>query len=638
MVAQQQYQYNPQEHDRAVRAYLLALRTGTKPDIRPDCGPWANIVCELVERFEKYHGDAGAMARLFAVYERQYPQLADLLTSPSSSPTQEHDRNARAYLLALRTGTKPDIRPDCGQWTTLVEQFEEHFEKYHGNAEIMQRLFADACQKLPALADLLSSSSASCLIVPERDSGMPALPRSAQLAPGASTNACRWLDTYEQFSKEASPEGYEQYHVFCGIWALSTVAARRVYLPLQRKRLYGNLMIALYGPSSLYAKSTTAEVAIDVIKAAGFAYLLAPRKITPQKLLSDMAGTFDPARYDEASPARQERIRQKLAFAGQRGLFFDEFGKFVQGMLRAQSADAEFERIFLEFDGCPSEFDSSTISRGAETIEQPYLALLGCITPPNIRKIARRGADLWNNGVWGRFSFVAAPPEGGKDDTLEPGELPIPSELIAPLITWHERLGVPECEFAPRSDQNGNPTGKYDLIRASLPETPATIAQPAYDAYKRYRSALKALMRSFEHDDFNASYARLPDTMLRIALLMASLENDNRIELRHVARAQELAEWLRQSMHEIYTQANSREASPSRAADLEKKIESILAKKGAMTLKALYYDHLKRHHSLKEIEDALKAMHHANIIAEPFTAAGGHMKYRLADQDIRDDA
>jgi len=47
---------------------------------------------------------------------------------------------------------------------------------------------------------------------------------------------------------------------------------------------------------------------------------------------------------------------------------------------------------------------------------------------------------------------------------------------------------------------------------------------------------------------------------------------------------------------------------------------------------------LKRHHSLKEIEDALKAMHHANIIAEPFTAAGGHMKYRLADQDIRDDA
>src|SRR5579885_215039 len=544
--------------DRAVRAYLLALREGVMPEHRPaDCGSWANIVCELVERFEKYHGDAGAMARLFAVYERQYPQLADLL----------------------------------------------------------------------------SSSSASCLVVPERDSGMPELPVEARLPPDASRGACAWLDRYEQFSKEASPEGYEQYHVFCGLWLLSTVAARRVYLPLQRKRITTNLMIALYGTSSVYAKSTTAEVALDVLSAAGLEYLLTPRRITPSKLLSDMAGYFDVAAYDKASPAGQRRMEQKLAMAGQRGMYFDEFGKFVQSMLRKNSTNAEYMSIFLELDGCPDHFDTSTISRGAETIEKPYLSLLGLMVPANLKDNARSGADFWTDGFWGRFSFVAAPPGPGSDATLDLGDLPIPSELIAPLVAWHERLGVPECEMEPIFDKKGEPSGKYESRCTALPETEARMSQLAYDAYKRYRSALKRLFQAFEHEDFNASYARLPETALRMALLMASLENNNRIELRHWARAQELAELLRQSLHEIYMQVNAPQEVESEDAKLEDAILRHLKRVGPLTLNALRTSYMKNY-STKQLESMLSQLMKYGKV-ESF-ATSHATKYKLIEEPQED--
>lgn len=551
------------------------------------------------------------------------------VASPSFSLLLVHDRAARDYLLALRQGHFREPRPDVGKWTNLITEIEERVVKAKGDLDAIERVFVTYCRIYPQLADLLSSPAQET-----RDIGMPALPESARLEPGASAGACRWLERYEAFSKKASPEGYEHYHVFCGLWVLSTITARRVYLPMQRKRIHGNLMIVLYGESSIYAKSETANVALDVLKAASLGYLLAPDKVTPQKLLSDMSGSFISSDYGEKPSAMQEGIRQKLTFAGQRGLFFDELGKFVQGMLRKQSTDAEFERIFLQMDSCPQKFDTSTISRGTETIEMPYLALLGCMTPPNVRKIARRGADFWNDGMWARFSFVAAPPDGSIDKTIEPGELAIPGELIAPLFAWHERLGIPECEITEMM-KDDKPTGRFGIYRSDLPEHAATIAKPAYDAYKRYRSALKQLFQSsFDHSDFNASYARLPDTMLRMALLMASLENNNHIELRHVARAQELAELLRQSLHEIYAQANNREASASRAADLEKKIRSLLGN-GPLTFNGLHDKRLKGSFSIKEVQDALSALHKAGVVEEFATSHA--TKYKLIEEPHEDD-
>jgi Protein of unknown function (DUF3987) len=374
-----------------------------------------------------------------------------------------------------------------------------------------------------------------------------------------------------------------------------------------RKKIYTNLMIALFAKSSTNAKSTTAQVALDVLYEAGLGYHLTPKRISPQKLTSDMAGAHIPVNYHEMTPDQQERTRRRLAMAGQRGMFLDEFGKFVKSVLRKQSTNADFVSLLLEFDACPKDFDTSTFSRGGENIEAPYLSLLGCMTPPDLRENSRSGADFWTDGFWARFSFVAAPPDADKDETLELGLLPIPEELIDQLTAWDERLGVPECYLDAIPGKDGEPSGKYTINRASLRETRAEMTDDAHAAFVRYRSALKALFKPLKHQDFNGSYIRLPETALRIAILMASLENNNLVEIRHWARAQELAELLRLSLHEMYSQVNASDMIESQGAKVEDEIIKHLTRHGALTVNTLRTSYMKQYSS-KQLEEVLNAM------------------------------
>ena len=395
--------------------------------------------------------------------------------------------------------------------------------------------------------------------LPQDEMGVPTLPVSARLAADLSLGACHWLEVYKQYSRAASPEGYEDFHLACGLWVLSTVAARRVCLRLQRKAIYPSLMLVLTARTTLFAKTTTAEVAKELIHAAGLGWLLGGDKITPQKLMSDMTGQVLPPDYQDLPTERQAWLKRRLAMPGQRGWYYDEFGKFVKAMVRQNSSMADFAELLLTFDRSPQTYENATLLRGCEPISKPYLSLLGSMTPANIRDNAKAGAEFWGDGFWARFAFVAAPPDEFKNATFSTEELAIPAELTTALRAWHERLGVPEISIEAVTDEHERETGRYTITRGPLPEQAATITQDAYQAYDTYRRALRSLIPTFHTQDLDGSYGRLPDIGLRIAILLASLENGDHIELRHWARAQELAELLRRNLHALYAQINSAE-------------------------------------------------------------------------------
>lgn len=506
-----------------------------------------------------------------------------VVTVPLSHHPGFYDDNARQYLLSLQSGQKPESKPDFGRWQSVVEVVERAFDRVESKGPITQKLLGNmiGSTKYPGLRELLAGKATNLRLVetePDRETAFPHLPEYAQIAPGLATGACPPLDTYVAFSREASPEAWDDFHVFCGLSLLSTINARRSYVQLRRKRVHGNLMIAMCADSSMFAKSTTADVAKDVLREIGLAHLMGPSRITPAKLLSDMSGQFLPTNYPETTPDRQELIRQRLSMSGQKGLYFDEFGKFVQAMLRKGSTMADFADLFLEFDACPGEYENATIARGGEPIMQPYLSLLGSMTPANIKDHAKTGSDFWIDGFWARFSFVVAPPatiETIKDEALDDEELPIPPALLADLEEWHERLGVPECELEAQYDEKKEkPTGKYIIHRGNLPETSVTFTNEAKTAWKAYRSALKRLCITFPHKDMHASYARLPETALRIAILLASLSNNNVIDLRIWAKAQELAEILRKNLHELYAQVNAEEINQTFTSTIEDRIQA----------------------------------------------------------------
>jgi hypothetical protein len=502
------------------------------------------------------------------------------------------EQAVRVYLQQLSAGEKPAVRPDCGRFEQAVCAVERVSAGANGRSgELAVRMLRTliASKKYPGLAELLAEHPpAPQQVQPDqhRAGGMPALPTSVQFPPALAVGACPELDQYEAYSREASPEAWDDYHVFCGLWLLSTVNARRSRVELRGKKVYGNLMLALCGESSMFAKSTTADVAKQLLRTAGLGYLLGPNRLTPAKLLSDLSGQYVPANYGELDDLRKMRVDQRLATPGQRGLYFDEFGKFLQGMLRKNSIMADFADLFLEFDGTPDSYENATISRGGEPIEQPYVPVLGSMVPANLKDNGKSGADVWSDGFFGRFSFVVAPPateETIKDATLDATPLDIPPALLESLQAWHERLGVPDCVVEELLDDKKKKTGKYRIHREPIRAQDVTCLDEAQQAFARYRSALKRLCLSFGHKDFHPSYARLPETAMRIAVLIASLSNGNVIDLRVWARAQELAEILRRNLHELYSQVNATPEKPTFARSVEERIQAYITKNQAST-------------------------------------------------------
>ena len=466
----------------------------------------------------------------------------------------------RAYVQALRThGAVPGdhVRPSFGNLEATIRLIEDIAAKSNGNIRAIERTITTLQRTNPALADLLDAheSEPETAVVTESESLIPPLPDGITFAPEVSQGASPWLDLYEHYSREVSPEGYNDFHPACGLWVLSTVAARRVYVPLS-KRIYTPLAIALTARTSLFAKTTTAGAAITVLQRAGLSWLLGDDETTPQKLLADMAGCL-PANYGDLDEEQQARVRLRVAMSGQRGWYYDEFGQAITAMMKVNGPMADFSGLLRRLDDCRDTYSYSTRTHGQEVIDKPYLALLANMTPADLRAYADKGNGCWRDGFWARFAFITPPEHAFKNVTFAREEVPMPALLQDNLRRWHARLGVPTLSITAIQDEKGKDTGRYRVERGALPEQPCQIESEAYRAYDRYRLALRELVAKSSNQDLDGSYTRLSDRALRIAALLASLENGDHIELRQWAKAQDIAEMMRRNLHELYHQVNT---------------------------------------------------------------------------------
>lgn len=559
---------------------------------------------------------------------------------PQTGQQYIHDNNARMYFQALQAGRKPAQRPDIGQfWESITQTLERAYEKAHGDPDAMQRAIEALGKRNPALVDLLAPEpplqGRTGQDTPEVDElGMRALPVSAQLPKDAAIGACPGLDEFVAYSSQAAPEAYPDAYPISGIWCFSAVAGRRVYLQLGPKKIYPNLYFAICARTTIVSKTETINVGKQLLQEAGFGHWLLPDRLSPQKLMSDMAGVMVPANFADLTSAQQERERKKLAVPGQKAWYYDEFGKLVQSITRKGSSMTDFSELLLQMYNCPSVYENSTISRGNEPIEDPFLTIIGSMTPANIRESAKRGSELWTDGFWARFGLICPPRDFIETNTWDMEPMSLPRTLITALQEWHERLGSPDCWIAPLTKENGDPTGKYQIEREAIKETACSITREAYGGYKRYREALRAMIVASTNEDLDGNYGRLPEMALRMAIVMASLSNNNRIELRHWAKAQELAELLRKNLHELYAQINAPTLpNETQAGRLEDEIIKHMKKypKG-ITINTLRTSYLKKHSS-KQLEELLEAMCRAGTAEMIKTSHAKKYKYRGEEQD-----
>jgi hypothetical protein len=409
---------------------------------------------------------------------------------------------------------------------------------------------------------------------------VPALPESCRVDPALGRDACAWLDEYIGFSRQWSPRAYDGFHEACGIWTLSTVAARRVQGDYGGER-YTNLYIALCARSSLWAKSTTTKIAKRLLKLAGLDWLLAADDATPQAFIASMNRSIPPG-YDTMDDDHQAIARLQVAFPGQRGWFFEELGQKVEAILNPRGYMAEFRSILRRFDDDLDDSSNLTISRGLDYVARPYLALLGNLTPADLQDTARAYKKLWSDGFWARFGLVTPPRSANRSKGHFPqGKRIYPATLITPLQNWHKRLGQPQVEIDDVIDEKGKVTGQKTATVDPFAITEIPWGSGVFDAINAYHDGLTDILEQSQGFEFDTSYARFAEKALRMALLFASFSNSEAVEMKHWARAQEIAERWRANLHETYAQVNA--APPSEEAKAEDKVCEIVGKLGTPT-------------------------------------------------------
>ena len=125
---------------------------------------------------------------------------------------QERVSEQQAYVHALRTqGTVPSdyIRPSFGNLEATIQLIEEVALKSNGNIRAIETTIMTLQKTNPALAALLEAHTTepTGAVVIESESLVPPLPEGITFAPEVSQGVSPWLDLYEHYSREVSPEG-----------------------------------------------------------------------------------------------------------------------------------------------------------------------------------------------------------------------------------------------------------------------------------------------------------------------------------------------------------------------------------------------------------------------------------------------
>jgi len=424
---------------------------------------------------------------------------------------------------------------------------------------------------------------------PKDREGVPELPASARIAE-PPPNRFPWLRDYMAFSRTWSPRSPKAMHEAVALWVLSTAAAGRVVYHDGKKRRAA-LYQMVVAPSTLYAKTSCAEIGTAILEAAGMNGLLL-RRGGPQAQFQSMRLRVPPD-YHTLLPQERDEVRQRLAFGAQRGWFADEFGQSLAAMQNERSHMAELATMLLDIDNGPAQYEADTIARGACELLRPTLSLLAVSTPAQMADALKRGDKLWHDGTLARCAFVTVGPDEKPNTARWPkGERCLPDSVVQRLQRMDETLGVNEVSIEAHEQPATDASGKkdktapfYKATVTSWAEYGVTLSDELHTLSQSYEDAIYELMTTGRvPEPLHTAYGRFIDRAKRIAVLLAAIDNKDTATADHWAKAQAIVERGRECLHWAYdslTRANI-ETTPT------DKVCQLLESRGPLTLREMH--------------------------------------------------
>ena len=387
---------------------------------------------------------------------------------------------------------------------------------------------------------------------PKDDSTFVPLPKELQIA---EPNDYKFLRELVSFSQKWSPRSPKASHEAIAVHTLCAAAAGRVVFDFgarHRTTLYQFIV----APSSVYAKTSVARIATELLDAAGLSRVTIGRA-TPQSFF-DQCLEKVPADYESLPEQKKARIREHLQSAAQRAWYAEEFGAWAVSMLREGSVSYEFRSLLLQIYDSPKVVEMSTRTYGTLAMERPSLALLAVSTYADVKKIAAAGSPFWRDGLLARFDWITTEEtETHSNEMFPAGRRIFPQDLVKGLREYDQLLGRANVEIRPVVEISNSKYKKDRIVRTDVvitpqPEYVVTLSAEVLDAVHGYDGWLRDTIASGLCEDLHSSYARIADRTLRIACLLASYEKRQECTLRDFAKARAIVERRREFLHLTY--------------------------------------------------------------------------------------
>ena len=152
-------------------------------------------------------------------------------------------------------------------------------------------------------------------------------------------------------------------HFWSGVGAIAGVLRRRVWIDMKRFTWYPSFYIVYVAPPGIVAKSTTADIAMDLLRQIP-GVKFGPNSITWQALVTAFAGASESFEYNSTwypmSPLT---------------LVASELGSLIN------LQDRDMVNLLIELWDGKKGYEKITKMSGNDTIDAPWINLQGCTTP-----------------------------------------------------------------------------------------------------------------------------------------------------------------------------------------------------------------------------------------------------------------
>jgi hypothetical protein len=278
----------------------------------------------------------------------------------------------------------------------------------------------------------------------------------------------------------------ELFALWSGVGAASAMLGRRIWIDMGSYTVFPNVYVLLVASSGRHRKSSSLNLALDLIHELPLKPNIIPQKITPEALIDAL---------------REGAPNGKIAAAHEGFVFASEFNTFFN----RKAYEAGLGAMLTDFWDCPKVWEYRTKGRGVEQLELTCFGLLGASTIEFLREAIPE--DAIGSGFTSRCVFVYSkdPPPPVARTTFDQAKL-----------ATRERV-------------------KKNLERLATLNGPATLTEEAWKVYEEEYYRWHKQAEEFWNNKTLEGYASRRNVhWLKLGLIFAATDGVLQIEARHL--------------------------------------------------------------------------------------------------------